>query len=65
MTLAIYNGAGQQVTTLVAGEMNAGQYTATWDGKDNSGRVVASGVYHYRLSAGQEFVETQQMTLLK
>jgi len=65
VTLTIYNAAGQRVISLVAGELQAGQYRATWDGTDASGRVVASGVYHYRLSAGREFVETRQMTLLK
>ncbi|MFH1568083.1 MAG: FlgD immunoglobulin-like domain containing protein [Gemmatimonadota bacterium] len=65
VTLTIYNAAGQRVSTLVADELKAGQYNATWDGTDESGRIVASGVYHYRLHAGQEFVETRQMTLLK
>jgi len=65
VTLTIYNASGQRVNTLVASELGAGQYNATWNGTDHSGQSVASGVYSYRLYVGQEFVETRQMTLLK
>jgi flagellar hook assembly protein FlgD len=64
-TLTIYNTTGQLIATLVAGELGAGQYQVRWDGTDDQARQVASGVYLYRLHAGQEFVETRQMTLLK
>ena len=65
VTLTVYNATGQRMTTLVAEAMDAGQYTATWDGTDDSGQFAASGVYHYRLTVGDEFTETRQMTLLK
>ena len=38
--------------------------TVTWDGRDDTGRGVASGVYLYRLEA-KEFVETRKMILMK
>jgi len=65
VTLSVFNTAGQLVATLVAAELSAGEYRATWDGTDLNGQAVATGVYLYRLHAGQQFVETKQMTLLK
>jgi hypothetical protein len=63
--LVVYDLAGQVVRTLIAGDrMQAGHYTAQWDGMNSSGVKVGSGVYLYRLSAG-EFVEMKKMTLLQ
>ncbi len=57
--LSVYNIRGQRVTTLVDGWMDAGVYTRSWSGAD-----VASGVYFYRLRAG-DYVESRKMVLLK
>ena len=62
--LTVYNVLGQEVTTLVHETMAAGSYTADWDGTSRTGSPVASGVYFYRLSAG-DFTETKKMMLLK
>ena len=62
--LAIYNLLGQEVRVLVNEPMNAGSYTARWDGTDERGRQVASGVYLYRLQAGS-FTSSRRMLLLK
>jgi len=62
--LSIYNIVGQKITTLVDGRVDAGEHDVIWDGRDNSGREVASGVYYYRLS-GNNLNETRRMTLLK
>lgn len=51
VSLHVYDVSGQVVATLVAGELAAGPHTATWDGRDRSGRAVASGVYFYGLSS--------------
>ncbi len=59
VTLDIYNITGQKVTTLIRGQLEAGNHTVTWDGSD-----VASGVYLYRLEAGNH-VESRKMVLLK
>ena len=63
--LAVYNLAGQKVATLVEGVREAGVYTVRWDGRDESGRELASGVYLYRLRAGQGQVETRKLLLLQ
>ncbi len=50
--VAVYNVTGQVVKRLVSGELPAGNYTVCWDGKDDHGTAVASGVYFYRVIAG-------------
>jgi hypothetical protein len=62
--LAIYDVAGRLVKRLAAGFQPPGAKTAVWDGHNDSGQPVASGVYFYRLSAGNQTL-TRKMTLLK
>jgi hypothetical protein len=50
-SLKVYNVAGALVRILVNGEIGAGRYQATWDGRNDRGRQTASGVYLYRLEA--------------
>jgi hypothetical protein len=64
VTLSIYNILGQKVTTLVDGEKTAGTHSVFWDGKDKSGAEVASGIYFYRIKAG-DFQEQKKMLLIK
>jgi len=64
VTLTIYNMLGQQVRTLVNSQQDAGYYTVTWDGSNEFGSKVASGIYIYRISAGK-FNSTIKMNLLK
>ena len=52
--LRIYDSAGNLVRTLLSGTESAGIHIETWDGKDDSGRELASGVYFSRLSFGGE-----------
>jgi len=62
--LAVYNVLGQQVKELVNSSMDAGMHDVIWDGKDNNGSTVASGIYFYKLNIGS-FVDTKKMVLLK
>jgi len=63
--LRVYNVSGQLVRTLIGGDLiPAGSHETIWNGRDNSGRSVASGTYFYRLSAG-DYVETRRMTLVR
>lgn len=64
VTLTIYNSLGQEVRRLVDGLKPAGYHTVIWNGKDQNGRAVPSGVYHYRLQAG-DFIATKKMVLAK
>ena len=63
-SLVIYNLLGQQVRTLLKETMDAGFHSVVWDGKDELGKQVASGVYIYRLQSG-DFSTAKRMMLLK
>ncbi len=65
VTLKVFNVLGQQVRTLVSKPQQAGSYTVTWDGRDDFGRPVASGIYIYRIKAGDQFRMSKRMLLLK
>lgn len=62
--LVVYNVKGELVATLADQNMTAGHREITWDAKDSGGRTATSGVYFYRLVAG-DFVETKKMILLR
>jgi len=64
VNLAIYNIMGQRVRTLVDEELEAGWKSVLWDGKDDSGNDVASGIYLYRVKSG-DFVDSKKMMMLK
>jgi hypothetical protein len=65
VTLQVYNLLGEEVVTLVDDEQKAaGYHAAIWDGRNKNGRVVASGVYVYRIRAG-DFSMTKKMALVK
>lgn len=62
--LSVYNVKGELVSTIVDQHMTEGRKEVTWTAKDNRGRAVSSGIYFYRLVAG-EFVQTKKMVLLR
>ncbi|MCK4857305.1 MAG: T9SS type A sorting domain-containing protein, partial [candidate division Zixibacteria bacterium] len=62
--LAVYNLLGERVKTIISEAQPAGWHTATWDGNDNLGSPVASGVYLYQLKAG-DYIESRKMLLLR
>tara|TARA_R110000868_G_scaffold378658_2_gene644141 strand:+ start:411 stop:1835 length:1425 start_codon:yes stop_codon:yes gene_type:complete len=62
--LTIYNILGEQISTLVNGEQNAGKHTYIWDGKNDSGSSAATGTYIYRLKVGQ-LTESKRMLLIR
>jgi len=67
ISLRVYDVGGRLVKTLVDDRRDPGRYKVTWDGKDNEGREVLSGVYFYRLSAGNQgrLSETRKLVVLK
>lgn len=64
VTLIVYDVTGREVTTLVNGHKPAGSYTTSWDGRDNSGNLLSTGIYVYRLQAG-DFIATKKMVFVQ
>jgi len=62
--IEIFNIVGQKVRILVDEDMKPGFYVADWDGKDENQNPVSSGIYFYRMQAG-EFADMKKMLLLK
>ncbi len=72
ISLTIYNAAGQEVRTLVNKSFAAGTHQVEWDGRDNNGNLVSSGIYLYRMSAvtntgedASQFNQVRKMVLMK
>ncbi len=63
-TLSIYNILGQKVNILVDEIKSSGYYQAIWDGKDQAGREMSSGIYFCRLKVG-DFTKTRKMILIR
>jgi flagellar hook assembly protein FlgD len=64
VALDIYNLQGQKIRTLVSKEQKAGYYSVVWDGRNEAGQTVSSGLYLYRVQAGS-FVATHKMLMIK
>ena len=64
VNLEIFNIKGQKVKTLVYEKVEAGNHSVTWDGTDENNQLVTSGVYLYKLKAGDK-THTKKMLLLK
>jgi hypothetical protein len=64
VNLRIYNIVGQVVRTMVADRQSAGRYQVQWNGTDDRGMPVSSGIYFYQISAGN-FQDVKRLMLLK
>jgi hypothetical protein len=64
VSLSVYNLLGQQIRTLVNSNLEAGRHVAHWDGKNDNGAAVPSGVYFYRIYT-PEFAQTNKMVLVR
>lgn len=63
ISLGVFDISGRHIRTLSEGTLPAGEYTVSWDGRDESGEEVASGIYFYRLE-GDGLEETRKMVVL-
>lgn len=62
ISLCIYNIKGQKVRTLVNGKIEAGKHNILWDGSNDSNKILASGVYFYKLKTeNKTYVEKMIM----
>ena len=65
ISLRIFNIAGQEVRTLTNGQKSAGNHNVQWDGTDNLGNPVSSGIYLYRMEMSTGYVQARKMVFLK
>ena len=64
ITIEIYDILGQRVRTLVDLDKPLGHYSVVWDGKNDRGQFVNSGIYFYEMEIG-DFRERQKVVFLK
>ncbi|MDP8267590.1 MAG: FlgD immunoglobulin-like domain containing protein, partial [Candidatus Tenebribacter davisii] len=69
VSLNIYNVRGQKVRTLINNSMKAGYHTVVWNGKDEAGKSVSSGIYFNQFGTaeddGSDYTSIKKMILLK
>ncbi|MFH1313015.1 MAG: S8 family serine peptidase [Candidatus Eisenbacteria bacterium] len=64
VTFSVYNMRGQKVRTLISNDVGAGSYVITWDGTSDNGEPLSSGIYFYRVLAGDRMV-TKKLILAR
>ncbi len=64
VTIAVYNVSGQKIRTLLDRNCSAKEYTVIWDGSDENGNSVSSGIYYYLINTGQ-YHSAKKMILMK
>ena len=64
VTISVYNVSGQKIRTLLDRNCNAKEYTVIWDGSDENGNSVSSGIYFYKMNIGQ-YTFAEKMILMK
>ncbi len=62
--LTVFNVLGHKVTTLVSNKLSAGNHSVNWNGRDDKGVIVPSGIYFYKLDAGK-YSETKKLTFIQ
>lgn len=65
VSLKIFDILGREIKTLMSDYKAGGNYSVQWDGKDNSGNIVQSGTYFYRLIAGDKTSAVKKLIFLK
>ena len=63
-TVQVFNVMGQKVSTLVEGNLDAGQHSMTWDGRDTNGNMAASGIY-FILVRGADYTASTKMMVVR
>ena len=65
ISINVYDVMGRQVKTILSGSHAAGRYSVIWNGSDQHGRSVSSGIYFYELKGADDLVDTRKMILIK
>ena len=64
VSVKVYDILGREIYTLIGEKLTPGDYNVNWTSIDNNGDYVASGVYFYRLAAG-DYIEAKKMILAR
>ena len=64
VTIVVFDALGREVNELVSDVYTPGSYNVVWNGTDFNGKEMSSGMYFYRLNAG-EFTQTKKMLFMK
>ena len=64
VTITVYNTIGQEIRTLINTQYEAGFHRVLWNGKDHNGNDVSSGIYFYKIQAGN-FSDIKKMSLIR
>ncbi|MBU2470874.1 MAG: T9SS type A sorting domain-containing protein, partial [Bacteroidetes bacterium] len=64
VVISVYDMLGRKIKTLLNDDLYVGRHTLSWDGKNDNGKIVSSGLYLYRLDAGNTSL-TKKMLLIK
>ena len=64
VTIVVYNLFGQKIRTLLSQKQQAGYHTVVWDGRDETGQKVSSGIFSYKVEIGK-YVKTRKMMLVE
>lgn len=65
VSFKIYNVLGRDIRTLISGNKSAGKHSVVWDGKNELGESVSSGIYFYQLKIDKGFSQAQKLLLLR
>jgi flagellar hook assembly protein FlgD len=63
--LAVYNSTGQLIRVIESKKKSAGYHKVHWNGKDENGNQVSSGIYYYMLETDQGFSQTKKALLIR
>jgi len=63
--IEIYNIKGKKVRTLINNYLEADYHSIVWNGKDDGNKTVSSGIYFYKMKAGDKYSCTRKMILMK
>lgn len=63
ITIVIYNLSGQKIKTLMAQNQRPGSYTVAWDGKDETGQEVSSGIFSYRVATSKSAIISKMVVM--
>ncbi len=63
LNISVFNSLGQEIKSLYSGHQNTGSYSVIWDGTNNYGNILPSGVYYFTMASGNTLIATQKIVI--